>query len=314
MKTTVVCGLLGSGKTTFIKNSLQGRQEKTVVLVNDFGAAGIDGEIFSAGGIESIELPSGCVCCTLKFDLITTIKKILSEFSPEHLVIEPSGVASPAGVLEALESAGIHNYNVIGIVDVTEFTELYESGMYGSFFRDQIVLSDVILVNKIDLVDENGIRDAVTLVESINPRAILFRTKNAELTASLSQPFLLPSGERIKVRGEVREQGKNSIFKSQAHFHFETLSFKLNGDTSFAQFSIFFVALAGGEFGTVARAKALVATDNGPYRLDCVYGKMDSVCFEREIEDSRLVVIGEGLDRQAIERGLVGSRQGRTSG
>ena len=72
MKTTIVCGLLGSGKTTFIRSFVKHRHERTVVLVNDFGAVGIDGEVFSAGGIESVELPSGCVCCTLKFGLITT--------------------------------------------------------------------------------------------------------------------------------------------------------------------------------------------------------------------------------------------------
>ena len=96
MKTTVVCGLLGSGKTTFIRNFVNGRSEKTVVLVNDFAKAGIDVEIFSAGGIESVELPRGCVCCTLKLDLITTIQRIVEQFSPEHLLIEPSGVASPS--------------------------------------------------------------------------------------------------------------------------------------------------------------------------------------------------------------------------
>jgi G3E family GTPase len=76
MKTTIVCGLLGSGKTTFIQYVVRTSKEKVVVLVNDFGRAGIDGEILSSGGIDCIELPSGCVCCTLKFDLITTIEKI----------------------------------------------------------------------------------------------------------------------------------------------------------------------------------------------------------------------------------------------
>ena len=183
MKTTVVCGLLGSGKTTFIRNFVTGSSEKTVVLVNDFGKTGIDGEIFSAGGIESVELPSGCVCCTLKFDLITTIHRIVKQFSPGHLLIEPSGVASPSGVLEALESVGIGPASVIGIVDATEFTELYDSGMYGSFFQDQIVNSDVILVNKTDLADESAIAAAERLIGSINPRAIQFRTVNARIDA-----------------------------------------------------------------------------------------------------------------------------------
>jgi G3E family GTPase len=162
MKTTVVCGLLGSGKTTFIRGFVRGASGKTVVLVNDFGAAGIDGEVFSADGIRSVELPSGCVCCTLRFDLITTVRKIVREFSPDHLVIEPSGVASPSGVLEALEGAGIDRTDVIGNVDATEFTGLYDSGMYGRFFKDQIALADVVLVNKTDLADEG------TIVEVIN--------------------------------------------------------------------------------------------------------------------------------------------------
>src|SRR5512139_1822259 len=167
MRTTVVCGLLGAGKTTFIRNFLGRGEERAVVLVNDFGAAGIDGEIFSAGGIESVELPSGCVCCTLKFDLITTIQKISKEFSPEHLLIEPSGVASPSAVLEALTSAGAGLVSVVGIIDATEFTELYDSGMYGSFFEDQITHADVILVNKTDLVREEMIVEAINRIESI---------------------------------------------------------------------------------------------------------------------------------------------------
>src|SRR5512139_3098731 len=134
MRTTVVCGLLGAGKTTFIRNFLGRGEERAVVLVNDFGQAGIDGEIFSAGGIEAVELPSGCVCCTLKFDLITTVERVLAAFAPEHLVVEPSGVASPSGILEALASARVGPVTVVGLVDATEFLELRRAEMYGTFF------------------------------------------------------------------------------------------------------------------------------------------------------------------------------------
>ncbi len=301
MKTTVVCGLLGSGKTTFIRNRLQNNSEKTVVLVNDFGKADIDGEIFSANGIEAVELPSGCVCCTLKFDLITTITKIKTEFSPEHLMIEPSGVASPSGVLEALSSAGIGSPSVIGIVDVTEFADLYQSGMYGGFFEDQIVNSDVILVNKTDIAEEEAVIETIRLIESINPRAMLFRTVNARLDHSL-----LP-GEKSGAKGqqgvfkERMGQGKNFLFRSPEHFHFETLSFRLNGGTRLALFSSFFDDLAKGQFGSVARAKALIQSDGGPYRFDAVFGKVDKIPFGRAVTDSRLVVIGEGLDKAGIE-------------
>ena len=288
MKTTVVTGLLGSGKTTFIRNFLRGRNEKTVVLVNDFGLAGIDGEIISAGGIEAVELPSGCVCCTLKFDLITTVQRIVKQFAPEHLMIEPSGVASPSGVLEALESAGTGAAAVIGIVDAVEFTELYQSGMYGSFFEDQIVNSDVILVNKADLAETNAITAAEQLIASLNPLAVLLRTVNAEMSLSL------PEAPRHR-----------TISASDCHFHFETVSYRISTRPSLASFSSFFAGLAKGRFGSVARAKALVRTAEGPYRFDITYGKMDRVPFEKDIENSRLVIIGEGLDRPGMERALV---------
>ena len=285
MRTTVVCGLLGAGKTTFIRNFVTDGSGKTVVLVNDFGQAGIDGEIFSAGGIESVELPSGCVCCTLKFDLITTVQRIVKQFSPEHLIIEPSGVASPSGVLEALENAGIGSASVIGIVDAVEFTELYESGMYGGFFEDQIVNSDLIMVNKADLADETATAAAERLIAAINPRAMLFRTVKAVINIPLPAAPL-----------------HRHIHPSACHFHFETISLPVSSRKALSSFTAFFDELARGRFGSVARAKALINTLEGPYRFDSTYGKVDAVRFDKEVVNSRLVVIGEGLDSTGIER------------
>jgi G3E family GTPase len=287
MNTTVVCGLLGSGKTTFIRNFLKNRSEKAVVLVNDFGQMGIDGEILSAGGVEAIELPSGCVCCTLKFDLITTVQRVVKQFSPEHLVIEPSGVASPSAVLEAVGSAGIGAASVIGIIDTVEFAELYESGMYGSFFQDQIANSDVILVNKTDLAQEPAIAAAERMIGAINPLAVLLRTVNALINVPLPEAPL-----------------RRVIRPGACHFHFETLSFRFGNRADVAAFASFFADLAQGRYGTVARAKALVNTPDGPYRFDGTYGKVVKVRFDKDIEESRLVVIGEGLDRIKIERAL----------
>ena len=295
MKTTVVTGLLGSGKTTFIRNFVRHAAERTVVLVNDFGKAGIDGEIFSAGGIESVELPSGCVCCTLKADLITTIQRIVKQFSPEHLLIEPSGVASPSGVLEALEHAGAGRSTVIGVVDAVEFVELFESGMYGSFFEDQVRNSDVVLVNKTDLADEARIAGAERTISAINPRAILFRTVNAEVSVPL--PDALP---------------RRTIVPGHCHFHFETLSFRIADRIELAFMQRLFDDLARGTFGHVARAKALVGTSEGAYRFDSTFGKVDMVRFEKAVEESRLVVIGEGLEEASIRK-IIYSRYSRVS-
>jgi G3E family GTPase len=288
MKTTVVCGLLGSGKTTFIKNRLQGRQERTVVLVNDFGAAGIDGEIFSADGIESVELPSGCVCCTLKFDLITTIERVLGVFAPEHLVIEPSGVASPSGVLEALASAPVGPVTVVGLVDATEFLELRRAEMFGNFFLDQVVNADVILVNKTDLAGEALAAETAAAIEEINPRALVLRT----VQASVEGP--LPRADRPAV----------ALPAGHAHFHFETISLRLLGGMPVGRMRRLLRELAEGRHGKIVRAKALLATDEGPWRFDLAFGNLADAPFARPVAESRMVVIGEGLDAAAIERAI----------
>ncbi|MHB8836307.1 MAG: GTP-binding protein, partial [Candidatus Methylomirabilia bacterium] len=217
MRTIVVSGMLGSGKTTFIGHLLKDSHERTVVLVNDFGALGIDGEVFSAAGIEAVELPSGCVCCTLKSDLITTIERIRASFDPEFLVIEPSGVASPSGVLEALESVGVGQVSVVGIVDATEFLELHEAEMFGTFFRDQIVNADVILVNKADLAGEEHAARTAAVIESLNPAAIVFRTVQAKIERTLPE-----------ARGTRRIASTG-----HAHFRFDTVSFKIPAGTPF---------------------------------------------------------------------------------
>jgi G3E family GTPase len=284
MRTTIVCGLLGSGKTTFIQNFLRDSPEKAVVLVNDFGKAGIDGEIFSSSGIESIELPSGCVCCTLKSDLISTIEKIITTFAPEHLIIEPSGIASPSGVLEALDLLRITPVMVIGIVDATEFIDLYEGEIYGSFFQDQVVNSDVILINKTDLADEEKIAKTLILIEEINPRAITFNTVQATLNRPVPGP----------------QTGQRSIQRHAAHLHFDTGSFRLSGTIVFSLYKRFFEDMKKGIYGNIVRAKSLVCTDQGPFRFDFSYGKIDTVPLALSPGESRLVIIGEHLKKEAL--------------
>ena len=284
MHTTIVCGMLGSGKTSFIQQAVESTPGKTVVLVNDFGKVGIDGEIFSAGGIESIELPSGCVCCTLKFDLITTLQKITETLIPEHLFIEPSGVASPSAVLEALDLVNISPVTVVGIIDATEFLELYESRMFGNFFEDQIVNSDIILVNKTDLVEEPTISRTVHILEGMNPGGVILPTVKASLRGSM------PEGSR----------SESPVRKFETHIHLDTVSLSIGKTETLLFYKSLFAEMVEGTYGNVVRAKALVQTDEGPFRLDISSGRLDCVPFDREVTHSRLVVIGKGLKRELL--------------
>lgn len=285
MKTTVVCGQLGSGKTTYVKNILAKADSKTVVLVNDFGKLGIDAEVISTGGIETVELPSGCVCCTLKFDLITTIQTIRERYHPERLIIEPSGVATVSGILEALQLAKIEEVSVIGIVDTTEFAELYESGAFGNYFEDLIQNSDLILLNKIDLSDSETLRRSRQIVESINPRVIVFETHMARL----EEPLELTYGQKTPLK-EV----------SNIALQLESFSVNLKKGTSLKTIEGFFDSLSSGRFGKILRAKALLSTDEGSFKFDYASHRVFREPFERPVTDSRVVMIGTSLDRNAI--------------
>lgn len=282
MKTTVVAGLLGAGKTTFIQNSIRTGSERVVVLVNDFGAAGIDGEVLAAGGIDTIELPSGCVCCTLRSDLITSIARIMKDFSPDHLLIEPSGIASPSGVLDALGTLGITPVTVVGIVDATEFHELYEAEIYGSFFEDQVASSDIILINKVDLAGEEAVNRTAGLIKSLNPGALLFRTVNAT----------------VAVPAEISSR-KKPINNLAPHLNFSTISLRPAGKPDLEAVRRFFDGLAKGTFGNVVRAKALLETEKGPFRIDMSYGKIDVLPFA-PVSANRIVVIGTELKEEAL--------------
>lgn len=288
MRTTIVCGMLGSGKTTFIGNVLKESKERTVVLVNDFGSAGIDGEILSVDGIDTVELPSGCVCCTLKFDLITTIEKIIKKFDPLSLYIEPSGVASPSGVLEALESLNISNVLVVGIIDATEFIDIYESEMYGNFFIDQVARSDVLLINKTDLTGSGNVERTLKILQEMNGKAIMIPTVNAEMDH-------IP-----KHRDNIKK-----VTGSPCHdVHLSSLSFIIRNKSPLSVLNDLFENLSSGTYGNVVRAKALVHTDEGPFRFDLSFGHLSVEPFRSSITDSRLVVIGSSLNEMKLSEDI----------
>jgi G3E family GTPase len=284
MKVTIVCGLLGAGKTSFIRNVLDAAGERIAVMVNDFGQAGIDGEILSSSGLNVIELPSGCVCCSLRTDLVSAFKKVSQEFNPDHVVIEPSGIASPGAVLEALHGLFDGPITVVGIVDASEFLELHAEEIYGRFFLEQVTLSDLVVVNKTDISGETKADETVAAIEELNPRAVVAKTVQARLNMPL------PGGGA---------SGRPGVY-SDSHFNYETVSLKLAGIVSLESMLDILSRAREGAFGTVVRAKALVETDRGPYRLDLSRGRIDASEFGQPVGDSRLVLIGTGLDGRKL--------------
>ncbi|MEJ2255028.1 MAG: GTP-binding protein [Nitrospirota bacterium] len=294
MRVTVVTGTLGAGKTTFIRNILEDSREEALVLVNDFGSAGLDGAVLAAQGLRSVELPSGCVCCTLRQELAGALTEALKEHAAEHLVIEPSGVASPGGVLAVLEELALERATVVGIADATDFAELYEADVYGPFFAEQVRASDVVLLNKTDLAAEEAIRKAEGLIEALNPGALLLRTVMARLPEHHA-PLLArgaPGGPRARGRPP---HGSHAL-------PFETVSLRIAARVPRSWVEGLFEQLRRGTFGQVVRAKGLFLAREGPLRADLASRRVELAPFAGPLGEGRLVVIGAGLRKEALAR------------
>lgn len=187
MKVNLVFGFLGSGKTTLVKHLLAqvGTREKTAVIVNEFGEVGVDGDILRGQDIDVVELNSGCLCCVLKGSLLLAVEELRDKAKVERVIVEATGVAQPAELLESLVESSVNHRLQIGplvtVVDCAKFSRL--EGMLGDFYLDQIESADIVLANKLDLATPEQLSDATRRIREINPDAQLLFSEQGRVAA-----------------------------------------------------------------------------------------------------------------------------------
>jgi G3E family GTPase len=152
----LISGFLGAGKTTLLKQILAWESDlsDTVILVNEFGKVGIDGDLLKNCGSDVVELSSGCICCTLSYDLQQSLERIWQTYKPRKIFIEASGVADPTSILSVLGHPHLADcmqlQKVVTVLDV-DFWPAREH--FGRLFYNQLETADLILLNKVDQVD-----------------------------------------------------------------------------------------------------------------------------------------------------------------
>ncbi len=289
MKVQLICGFLGAGKTTLLKNILQEESAGTVVLVNEFGELGIDGALISEGtSVDVVELPSGCICCSLRANLVGAMQEIMENMEPQRLIIEPSGIASPSSIILGLQGADFRDKielaPVIGVIDMTLFIEMVRENDFSNFFQDQVTNSDIILLNKADLVTPEVIDECRMAVIEMNPSALIIPTVYCRAEIPDTQP-----------KGEV------------THFHysprFNAESFKFPGLVIKDKINSLLNNLESKEFGEIFRAKGIIKTTHGTEVFDYVHGLINFSSLN-EADENRFVFIGRDLDRTKLEAAL----------
>ena len=185
-KIDIYSGFLGAGKTTLIKRLISDcyKNEKLVLIENEFGEIGIDGGFLKDAGIEITEMNSGCICCSLVGDFRTALSKVIDEFKPDRILIEPSGVGKLSDVIKAVEAVSSED------VILNAFTTVADAGKckmymknFGEFFNDQIEHAGTIIMSHTDKVKEEKLNEAVALIREHNKTAVIVTTPICELDA-----------------------------------------------------------------------------------------------------------------------------------
>ena len=188
-KIDIISGFLGAGKTTLIKKLLDQafRGEKVVLIENEFGEIGIDGGFLKDAGVEITEMNSGCICCSLVGDFGAALKKVLDDYAPDRIIIEPSGVGKLSDVIAAVEGVqkttpALHLHSFVTVVDATK-AKVYMKN-FGEFFNNQVEHASAILLSRTQNMDQAKLDTAVRLLREKNAKAAILTTPWDQLTGA----------------------------------------------------------------------------------------------------------------------------------
>ena len=183
-KIDIFSGFLGAGKTTLIKKLISDsyQNEKLVLIENEFGEIGIDGGFLKDAGIEITEMNSGCICCSLVGDFGEALKKVLSQFTPDRILIEPSGVGKLSDIIKAVQNIGSDDIVLNAFVTVVDAgkCKMYMKN-FGEFFNDQVEHAGTVIMSHADVVSPEKLEASVTLVKEKNPTAVIVTTPISQL-------------------------------------------------------------------------------------------------------------------------------------
>ena len=203
----IFSGFLGAGKTTLIRKLIaEGYQnEKLVLIENEFGEIAIDGGFLQDAGVQITEMNSGCICCTLVGDFTKALKKVMDDYAPDRILIEPSGVGKLSDVARAVERVeGAHIGAKVTVVDAGK-AKMYARN-FGEFFNDQVANADLIVMSRTDTAKPEKTLEATEILKALNSEAGLITTPWAQL-----------SGEQI--REAMDKNGLRHELEKMAHEH-----------------------------------------------------------------------------------------------
>ena len=311
---TVISGFLGAGKTTLVNHLLsQNTQYRIGVVVNEFGEVGIDGELIVAEQQALIEINNGCVCCTVRADLVASVKQMLTLAGDrlDRLIVETSGLADPAPVLQTFLAdpdlrSQVELESVITVIDA-----LHLQGQLGDeIVREQIAFADTLIVNKVDLIGADTLADISAQVRLINRTAALLPARHSQIAVDVllgTGRFSLPNLLMIEP----------DILEDEGHEHehdasISSCSVVSGGSLDPDRFNRWINQLVNDQGQRLMRMKGLLnfSSEARRFHFHSVHMLLEAVPGRRweddEPRDNRFVFIGRDLDSEQLRQGFLG--------
>jgi G3E family GTPase len=304
---SVLTGFLGAGKTTLLNYILREQTDyRFGVIINEIGEVGIDGKLVETETEDVVELSNGCICCTVRKDLVKGVQKLLKRDQLDYILIETTGVADPGPVAQTfLNIPQLQQFarldSIITVVDAENVSaQLREAEVA----REQIALADFILINKVDLVSGEDLAALERQILELNPHARVFHTERSRVNLKqLLDLNVFDLDRKLSVAPAFLDELKQSN-------HSDITSFSFSFDQPFAIERLELELQELSERSKVYRSKGILWIEGTPRRA--VFHGVNNrftIYWDRlwEKEESRLsqlVFIGKDLDRSAIEKAL----------
>jgi G3E family GTPase len=282
----LITGSLGSGKTTLLRKILETADRRIAILMNEFGEIAIDSRIVRGENVDIIELAGGCVCCSLTGELEAAVKEILDRVRPDLIVLEATGVAEADALVFEVED-NIPEVRLDSVICIVDAHAAVKYPQVGYTSRTQIESADVVLMNKIDLVAPEQLKEVEDQVRQFNKMSPIFRTHRCDVNVDLL------FGPNLEKRPAPATHHHGSEFQS---FAWETES--IMDEERFS-------TLARALPPEVFRAKGFVRFEDGVRLFNYVAGRFDLEEFKAD--RTQIVFIGRELRkevREAIRTGL----------
>ena len=276
---TLVTGPLGSGKTTLLRHILAMHPARFAIVMNEFGEIAIDSKVIEGKNVRIAELGDGCVCCSLLGEFEAAVTEIIKKVAPEIIIVETTGLAEPEALVFNIREA-LPECRLDGVISVIDADMLVRFPELGHTTRLQIEGADILLLNKIDLVDSKQIEPLETKLREINPSAAIVRTERCRIDPELL--FGIPQSREKKIVPPLHEH--------QPEFE----SFTFSSDNIFSRDC--FERFADTLSANVIRAKGFVRFPDSVQLFNFVAGRWELEPFEAA--ETQIVFIGKEVSKQ----------------